>query len=84
MPGTWADTDGDHAFTAGKEKRGVFELGAVSTVKVEGGAGKNKEGALLVLADSDVTTDQVLRQVMGAGAYVMDSIKWLSGRPSTG
>jgi len=81
MPDTWADVDGDHAFTAGKEKRGVYELGAVSTVTPPGAKkGDDKaQGRLLVLADSDVATDQVLRQVMGAGAYVMDGIKWLSG-----
>ena len=79
MPDTWPDEDGDHAFTAGKEKRGSFELGAVSVVKVKGAKDDKDQGRLLVLADSDVATDQVLRQVMGAGAYVMDGIKWLGG-----
>ncbi len=79
MPDTWADIDGDHAFTAGKEKRGAYELGAVSSVKAKGAKDAKAEGRLLVLADSDVATDQVLRQVMGAGAFVMDGVKWLGG-----
>ena len=79
MPDTFADEDGDHAFTAGKEKRGAFELGAVSTVQVPGAKGDKAQGRLLVLGDSDVATDQVLRQVVGAGAFVMDGIKWLGG-----
>ena len=79
MPDTWPDEDGDHAFTAGKEKRGAYEVGAVSTLKVKGAKGDKENGQLLVLADSDVATDQVLRQVVGAGAYVMDAVKWLGG-----
>jgi ABC-type uncharacterized transport system involved in gliding motility auxiliary subunit len=81
MPMTWNDINLNHAFDADGEKRKVYELMASVTLKANPGKGnkaKNNEMRLVVIGDSDVATDKVLRHP-GNGYLFVDIIKWLGG-----
>jgi ABC-type uncharacterized transport system involved in gliding motility auxiliary subunit len=87
MPFTWNDIDSNLNFDAPKEERKIYELAAVVTMPVTGKPpppappGKKAEPPemrLVVVADSDMMSDQVFRNP-GNGYFFLDTVKWLGG-----
>ncbi len=94
MPFTWNDLNNNRTFDAPAETRKAYEMAATVTMKGDRPIlpkpkaapptkGKSKGGEpaemrLLVVADSDLISDQVFRNP-GNGYLFLDSLKWLSG-----
>jgi ABC-type uncharacterized transport system involved in gliding motility auxiliary subunit len=93
MPFTWNDVNKNRIFDASEEKRKIYELAAVVTMKVSAAnkpatASKKKTGKqdrknademqMIVVADSDLISDRVFRNP-GNGYLFLDGIKWLVG-----
>jgi ABC-type uncharacterized transport system involved in gliding motility auxiliary subunit len=86
MPFTWDDANQNLEFDAAGEKRKVYELAAVASMKTGGNRppGKTSKKAetdemrLIVVADSDAISDRVFRNP-GNGYIIVDGLKWLVG-----
>jgi ABC-type uncharacterized transport system involved in gliding motility auxiliary subunit len=85
MPFTWNDENSNSEVDAPKEVRKIYELGAVVTQatgkpapQVPGKKTEPPEMRLIVLADSDVISDAVLRNPGNAYTFI-DAVKWLGG-----
>lgn len=84
MPSTWNDLDGNFELNGEAEKKRDYELAAVVTLQKPGSGGqkgevKEDEGAkLVVVADSDALSDQVIRNP-GNTYLFLDALKWLGG-----
>lgn len=88
MPFSWNDANNNFEFDAPAEARKVYELAAVVTMPVPkpatpppAPAGKKPETPemrLVVVADSDLVSDQVFRNP-GNGYVFVDALKWLGG-----
>lgn len=85
MPFTWNDLNQNVEFDAASEQRKVYELAAVSTMKVprtgpppKGKKAETPEMRMIVVADSDMISDRVFRNP-GNGYLFVDGLKWLGG-----
>lgn len=78
-PATWLDLNGNFEFDpqAG-EQRKTWELVAAVTYKKSKDVKPEEEGRVLVLGDSDVLTDAVIRYE-GPAYFTFDAVKWLVG-----
>jgi len=92
MPETFNDVNGNRLFDAGSEQRKVFELAAAVTMRVrqvgspkppeKGKKAEPPEAQLVVVADSDMLSDQVFRNA-GNGYLFLDTLKWMGGEAET-
>jgi hypothetical protein len=73
----WLDTNGNYTKDDG-ERQGQMNMVAAVTITREGDA---KEGRVVVVADGDFVTDQVLRNP-GNGLVISDVVDWLIGQES--
>jgi ABC-type uncharacterized transport system involved in gliding motility auxiliary subunit len=86
MPFTWNDVNGNREFDSPAEVRKTYELAAVVTRKVDRPAPKAAPGKkseppelrMIVVGDSDVISDQVIRN-KGNAILLIDAMKWLGG-----
>ncbi|MFH1132427.1 MAG: hypothetical protein V1754_13910, partial [Pseudomonadota bacterium] len=84
MAFTWADINNNYRFDPTTEKRKTYEFAAAVTMKEDPATSKQKKRSkkkdmrLLVVADSDVVSDQVFRNA-GNAYLLVDGVKWLSG-----
>jgi gliding motility-associatede transport system auxiliary component len=78
-PATWMDTNGNFDFDAqAGEQRKTWELAAAVTYKKSPDVKPEDEGRVVVLGDSDLLTDPVIRYE-GPAYFTFDSVKWLVG-----
>jgi hypothetical protein len=78
---TWLDLDGNFEFDAKTEQRKPWELAAAITYKKSRDVKAENEGRVVVLGDSDVFTDLIIRYE-GPAYFAFDSMKWLVGDES--
>lgn len=91
MPFTWNDANANLEFDPPAEARKIYELAAVVSMPVGGPkppdakTGKKAEQPelrMIVVADSDMMSDQVFRNP-GNGYLFVDSVKWMGGEEET-
>ncbi len=91
MPFTWNDQNANLEYDPPAESRKVYELAAVVTMPVgapkppptkTGKKPEQPELKLIVVADSDLVSDQVFRNP-GNGYLFVDSVKWMGGEEET-
>lgn len=75
---TWADSNGNFEHDTQTEVRKSYELVAAVTRRNASAILPEEEGRAIVLADSDVFTDTLLRNRPNAALFV-DAIRWLGG-----
>ena len=86
MPLTWNDKNSNFEFDKADEKRKVYEIAAAASMTVKGATPKGKGGKgadkpemrLIVVADSDLVADGLLRAT-GNRVVPGDGLKWLVG-----
>jgi hypothetical protein len=76
---TWEDKNGDFKFDDGSEVRKAYELVAAVTRRNASAIHPEEEARAVVMADSDVLTDEVLRRNPPNGYLVLDGLRWLGG-----
>jgi len=72
--GTWNDINGNFEFDGGKEARKAYELAAAVSKTTASG----EEGRALVIADSDVLTDDLIVN-RGNSLLAVNLVRWLAG-----
>src|SRR6185295_16294939 len=76
-PTTWLDLNGNFDFDAAAgEQRKAWEVAAAVTYRRSRDV--KAEGRVLVLGDSDVLTDPIIRYE-GPAYFAFDAVKWLVG-----
>jgi hypothetical protein len=81
---TFNDANGNFVFDSPAEVRKVWDLASVVTLKLPKGAAKTtgkkdeREMRLLVVGDSDMLTDKLLRNP-GNGYFFVDTLRWMGG-----
>ncbi|HYV43267.1 MAG TPA: DUF4350 domain-containing protein [Myxococcaceae bacterium] len=78
-PTTWLDLNGNFDFDAAAgEQRKAWEVAAAVTYRRSRDVKAEEEGRVLVLGDSDVLTDPIIRYE-GPAYFAFDAVKWLVG-----
>jgi hypothetical protein len=75
MPFTWEDKNQNFQFDSDEHKK-IYNIGAAITFPI-GEKKEEKEARIIVLADSDLASDQIIRNV-GNLYLLADGIKWLA------
>jgi hypothetical protein len=74
----WADTNGNYEFDSGNEVRKTYEVAAAVSKRNASAVLPEEEGRVVVFADADVLTDQIVRS-SGNGVMFVDAVRWLGG-----
>ena len=77
-PSTWLDLNGNFAFDSPAETRKTWEIAAAITYKKSRDVKPEDEGRIVVVGDSDLLTDNVIRYE-GPAYFTYESVKWLLG-----
>jgi hypothetical protein len=76
---SWEDKNGNFKFDDGAEVRKTYELAAAVTRRNASAIHPEEEARALVMADSDLITDEVLRRNPPNGYILLDGLRWLGG-----
>ena len=79
LPNTFADSNGNFEFDAGKEVRQAYELAAAVNKRNASALAVEDEARAVVIADSDVLTDPFVSRSIGCQYLFRDAVRWLGG-----
>jgi hypothetical protein len=80
LDGTFEDLDGDREQDADTEPSKVFEMAvAVEGPKTKNDDGTERQGRAIVVGDTSLLADEVLRYSKGNVVFGSDAMKWLVG-----